>query len=361
MSLNPPFDQLFSDPQIQTLRSQTVKPGRVHPLVAVALHPGLPQSPNKIAINTCMALNHVLTWFPAWANNLKSRLLEPKDWASAESALAEIRACGALLEAGYPVVLGGKNADTGAKPEFHILLDSVETIVEVWNRNLAGNAAATGTPFGAPDPEKPGDSVLTNAIQRVAAVKEREHQAASAQPFVIWADLQSVETMRFDYSDHLQPLMSWNGVLESGAYWHALYGRKGDMLFESGMSHSRINTLLHDGRFNQQMKHGGRTRISGFIFSSPKTTAFLENPDAPFPIPIGFRKQLIQLPQFEIGVSLANWSEGLAARSVRVQRQYIAGVIRHELQQDVKAGTWYGRLILRCSDWLAAKAAQFGS
>lgn len=150
-------------------------------------------------------------------------------------------ACGALLEAGYPVVLGGKNADTGAKPEFHILLDGVETIVEVWNRNLAGNAAATGAPFGAPDPEKPGDSVLTNAIQRVAAVKEREHQAASAQPFVIWADLQSVETMRFDYSDHLQPLMSWNGVLESGAYWHALYGRKGDMLFESGMSHSRIN------------------------------------------------------------------------------------------------------------------------
>jgi len=348
----PPFDQLFSEDEIQKLRGLYVKSRRVHPLVSVALHPGPGQHPNLIAINTTRALGYVLPQFPGWVQGLKSRLLDEKDWTNAESALAEIRACGDLLRAGFPVRLGVTNVGTGAKAEFHVTLEGEKTIIEVWTRNLSKaelkgikaqqttststhnvqgatitTTVASVTPFGRPDSNKKGDSILTNVISRVAAIKEREHQAHDRCPFVIWADLQSVESMRFDYSSHLQPLMSWNGSLESGGYWHALYGRKGDIVLEMDTGRTRANTMLHDGRFKQRTKNGERTRVSAFVFSSSKVTAIMENPSAPFPLTTVFRRHLIDLPRFEIGLSLANWSDGLVARTVAAQREMIAGVI----------------------------------
>ena len=182
-------------------------------------------------------------------------------------------------------------------------------------------------PFGHPEPNKAGDSILANVIQRIAAVKEPEHQAHDQRPFVLWVDLQSKETMRFDHSDHLQSVMNCNGALESGGYWHALYGRKGDVLFEMQGGTTRTNILQHDGRYYKTMKHGGHTRVSAFVFSSPKTTAIMENPEAPFPLSTAFRRRLFNLPHFEIGLSLANWSDGLVARTVQVQRELITGLI----------------------------------
>jgi hypothetical protein len=122
------------------------------------------------------------------------------------------------IESGLLSVEVEKGGKSGTKPEFHVTADGKVTIVEVWNRNLRSlkTAMPSGTPFGSPNPDKEGDSVLTNVIQRVAAIKEREHQANELYPFVVWADLQSVETMRFDFKDHLLPMMSWNGALESG-------------------------------------------------------------------------------------------------------------------------------------------------
>jgi hypothetical protein len=270
----PPFDQLISEDEIQKLRALQDTHRRVHPLVSVALHPGAGQNPARISINTSRGLNYVLSKFPGWAQSLRSRLLDEKDWTNAESALAEIRACDDLRHAGFPVQLGAKIAGTGAKAEFRVSLEGQETIVEVWTRNLskadlkgmkAEQAASSSTrdvdggkittsvasiaPFGHPDSNKKGDSILTNVISRVAAIKEREHQAHDRCPLVIWVDLQSVESMRFDFSDHLQPLMSWNGALESGGYWHALYGRKGDIVLEMDTGRTRTNTMLHDGRF----------------------------------------------------------------------------------------------------------------
>ena len=42
---------------------------------------------------------------------------------------------------------------------------------------------------------------------------------------------------------------------------------------------TRTNILQHDGRYYKTMKHGGHTRVSAFVFSSPKTTAIMENPE----------------------------------------------------------------------------------
>ena len=132
---NQSFDELITDAEIEALRALYTPDTGAHPLVSVALHSEL-QNPSEIAANTCRALRYVLREFPKWAKDLRPRLLDAKDWTNAESALAEIRACGALLEARFPVKLGAKNAASGAKAEFHVPMDGVETIVEVWTRNL---------------------------------------------------------------------------------------------------------------------------------------------------------------------------------------------------------------------------------
>jgi len=355
-----PFDELFTEDEIEKLRALYNSAKRVHPLVQVALHPGAGQSPDKITINTARALRRVLDQLPKWvkSSDFKKRLTESKDWTNSESALAEIRAAGALLEAGFIIEVGSVS-ETGAKPEFRINLEGVETIVEVWTRNLGakdvkqlasdlGNseksaivknpdetlagtittAEASVAPFGAPDAAKEGDSVLTNVISRIAAIKEREHQAQDNRPFVLWVDLQNTNTLGgFDFSFELEPTKSGiRGGVESGGYWHALYGRKGDLLLENEEFRIKTNVMKHDGRFYQVMKDGKRTRVSGMIFSSPCMTAIMENPSPRHRLPDSFRNRLLYLPRFDISRSVLDWYPGLAAEIVLLQRRMIRDI-----------------------------------
>jgi hypothetical protein len=87
------------------------------------MRPGQGQALDQISINTSVALRAVLTKFPKWVESLKDRLANPKDWSSAESALAEIRAGGALLRARSDVQLGQTNK-AGGRADF--LLKSTE-------------------------------------------------------------------------------------------------------------------------------------------------------------------------------------------------------------------------------------------
>src|SRR4249920_1423611 len=100
---------MFSDSEIVKLHGLRKTHRRTHPLISVAMRPGQGQALDQISINTSVALRAVLTKFPKWVESLKDRLANPKDWSSAESALAEIRAGGALLRAGYDVQLGQTN------------------------------------------------------------------------------------------------------------------------------------------------------------------------------------------------------------------------------------------------------------
>jgi hypothetical protein len=135
--LNPPFNDVVSESEVENLRELYTPDRGAHPLVSAALHPGLGQNPGKTAVNTFRALRFVLRKFPDWVRDLRPRLLDAKDWTNAQSALAEIRACGGLLEAGFPIQLGGKKAGTGAKAEFQVSMDKRDTVIEVWGRNLS--------------------------------------------------------------------------------------------------------------------------------------------------------------------------------------------------------------------------------
>jgi hypothetical protein len=74
------------------------------------------------------------------------------------------------------------------------------------------------TPLGAPDSGKSGDSITANAISRLCAIKNEEHQLRAGIANVFWFDLQD------DYSWNLalepgevHPVSSWQGVMVSGA------------------------------------------------------------------------------------------------------------------------------------------------
>ena len=340
----PPFDELVTLDEIGKLReARTVV--AAHPLVSVALHPGPGQYPDQISNNTTHALRHVLDSMPDFAKNLKTRLTDTSDWTNSESALAEIRACGALLEGGYDVKTGSMT-QRGTRPEFEVARDGTRTIVEVWGRNLAlddhaalekdlqkphvrkdGNvsistAATVVAPFGAPT--KPGDTITLNVISRVASIKRDEHQVEPNVPFVVWVDLQSVSTLAgFDNQSQFQPIEDDGGELSSGGYWYGMYGRKGDVIFERG---SPPAPMLHDGRYFQVMKDGGATRVSAFIFSAPNHVVVMENPNAGNPLPVAFRNGLLLLPCFNIGLSVANWSANHVTQMLDLQRAAVAGL-----------------------------------
>jgi hypothetical protein len=338
-----PFEHIVSVDQICTLRdARTVI--AAHPLVSVALHPGEGQYPSQISNNTTRALTNVLTTLPEFAKGLKATLVDTSDWANAESALAEIRACGALLEGGYNVKVGAKTQQ-GTRPEFEVTRGGKRTIVEVWGRNLAledkatieedlknsssrkyGNVSiSTGVtvvaPFGAP--RKPGDTVTLNVISRVASIKRDEHQVEPHTPFVVWVDLQSIGALAgIDNESQFLPIENEGGKLSSGGYWYGLYGRNGDVIFERGSASARMG---HEGRYFQTMKHSTPTRVSAFIFSTPKHTIVMENPKASNPLQDAFRNGLLQLPRFDVGPSLANWSAGHVIKMLDVQRAAIIG------------------------------------
>lgn len=187
-------------------------------------------------------------------------------------------------------------------------------------------SSAVQTPFGMPKAGKKGDSVLTNTISKLAAVKSTEHQARSGKPFIVWIDLQG-EAMTFDNSSSLAPLTSFNGELYSGGYWCAFYARKGDVLFEGDrFSSVGASEMLHEGRFYQTKKNGDPTNVAAFILSSPNSTAVFEHPNATVPLSDRLRRKLVYLPWFTIERSVMNWKEGLVGEWVERQRELVCAV-----------------------------------
>jgi hypothetical protein len=165
-----------------------------------------------------------------------------------------------------------------------------------------GNVVTTGAtelfPTGVPDPGKPGDSVLTNTISRFAGIKSKETQIDPELPFVLWLDIHDPTVWGLDVADQLfSPLYSQQigGKVNCGPFWFALYGRKGDPLLASRGYDYRSMPMAHEGRFKQVMKsHGGQSRVSAVVFSFPKGTVLMENPNAVRPLTSRFRARMLK-------------------------------------------------------------------
>jgi len=338
--------------ELEKLRNAR-KPGRIHPLAALAF-----SDPHTFeAANTENAARHIAASDPAWLSSQRGRLLDTTDFTAASSALGEIRAYGALLEAGYIVHPRPRVGDK--VPEFDVDVGDGPVIVEVHTRQLdlavqreiahaelvahseRGTPGDHGVtvgepvdvvPFGPPNPKKKGDSVATNAISRVARIKEDENQVDHTKPFVLWLDLQDMTVWGLPLSDQqFSPLYTENndGEVGSGSFWFALYGRKGDPMIEMlGCDYCSV-PMLHDGRFYQRMKsHGGPTRVSAYVFALPSATVLMEHPTPLRSLPPKFRATMLRTPHFRLDLARCEWDQGLVEATVGHERRTVAAIAR---------------------------------
>jgi hypothetical protein len=322
-----------------------------HPLIVLAKA----TKPHDVATNTENAARSILRKDQNWLTKLKPRLLDTSDFTNSSSALGELRAYGALLDTAMAVSPNPGVPGKKVMPEFEVNAGDGAVIVEVHSRQLdpaqakaitehrkmhraehkialeeAKKAGEKGVvtsstigvvPLGAPDPRKPGDSVLTNSISRICGIKNEEKQIDPEKPFVLWLDLQDTTVWGVSLPEQqLSPIFSQfrsEGV-DSGALWFALYGRKGDPMIEMrGCDYHQI-AMLHDGRFTLSLK------ISAVVYSLPRTTVLMEHPAPARPLPPKFRASMLNLPFFALERSVCEWTPGLVAQYLHYQRTMVA-------------------------------------
>ena len=343
---------IITQNEIQLLQ-QATQSGERHPVAILALG----KSTGQVTINTEQAARIVAQKDVNWLTSLKPRLIDTTQFCNASSSLGELRAYWALLETGMtvspePIVAGKK-----VVPEFDVNAGDGSVIVEVHSRQLSSdqrvsakkhskeltakveaakkaNAATTAvitgelevTPFGDPNPITLGDSVLTNAISRIASIKDEETQIDPDKRFVLWLDLQDPTVWGLSIAEQqLAPLYteSKEGEVGTGALWFALYGREGDPMIETECFSYRVRNMLHHGRFFQTMKATGKpTRISAVVYSMPRATVLMENPSPALPLPLRFRASLLKAPFFLLDRSLCEWEPGLV--KARVDQEHKA-------------------------------------
>jgi hypothetical protein len=329
--------------------------GAQHPLKALFLAQPTPD----VTRNTERAARNVFKANQSWLSKLKPRLLDASDVTHASSALGEIRAYGGLLETAMSVKTNPRVAGKKVVPEFDVDAGDGSVIVEVHSRQLdpdqakaiadhqkrhlaeaevaaeeARNKGEKGVvtssaigviPLGAPDRNKPGDSVLTNAISRICRIKQDDKQIDPAKPFVLWLDLQDPTVFGpVMAEEQLSPIFSEfrNEGVGTGALWFALYGRKGDAMIEMNGLDYRQTAMLHDGRFVQS------PRISAVVYSLSRATVLKESPDPALRLPPLFRASLLRTPLFRLELSLCEWIPGLVKSQVNTAHNMVAAAAK---------------------------------
>lgn len=289
----------------------------------------------KRVFHTKVAFKIVLDKDRAWLEN-KKQSLESIDCIKSSSAFGELRAYGNLLTT-FQVVPG--NPDRGA--DFKVLENGKNECVyiEVQTKNLAQNSTIDHgatirvnnklrtemttkeiVPYGLPDCNKRNDSVCTNMISKICAIKQDETQLSDTVPSIIWVDLQDNSHM-FSELEHCMPILSKNEYLTSGCIWHALYGWKGAFIYDNSAEFDRnVFMMEHDGRFRQP------TKVSGFIFSFENATVLMENPWSQNKIPLWFKKGIFLLWQFSIKYSLVDYNNDTLEEYVECQRKYLNAI-----------------------------------
>ena len=334
-----PYLQYLTEAEIQVLCA-AVQSGYVHPTANLALAEGA----NRVGATTELAARSIHEENPHWLLHQRARLLDTTDFTNASSALGEIRAYGALLEAGLRVRPTPSVNGKAVLPDFEVDAGDGTAIVEVHSRQmapterealadfhqeLARKAEENRTkgknitmdhtdiaPLGHGDPAKAGDSVLTNAISKIASIKQNEKQIDATKPFVLWLDLQDPTVWGLPVSDaQLAPCFTdWHdGQVGAGAFWYALYGQKDDPMLDMGGCDYVTRPMLHDGRFVRP------TNISAVVLSLPDTTVLMEHPAANKPLSPLLRAGLIRLPYFKMELSLMEWRPGLVKDMVALQ------------------------------------------
>lgn len=305
-----------------------------------------------------------------WLKSIKARIAQLSDYEESVAALAELRCYGALLEAGFqvtPIPVGDSPT-----PDFAIEINGESGVVEVaaklehseQTRRAEGIArgdtpegverskhqvgqfsvefvVSESHPFGAPDPNKKGDTTQANAISRICSIKNKETQLAEGKPSLLWIDFRDMgawpEAMGVE---QLAPLISGHGgTLTSGAFWYAFYGWKGSPIFEE--THGKRQTITPMGHFGRFHPNGPKpSRYSGAVLCLSEAAVLFQNPVAETSISGQMRSGLMRLPWFNINHTVADWQPGDLSQALKLSESMIEELEKAALDPDeVFSGT----------------------
>lgn len=310
-------------------------------------------SPKDRLVNEAVALISVRDGGLAWLKSAKKRIAQISDFEECASALAETLCYGAMLEAGfgmYPIP-----TERTPTPDFHYDLGGFTGVVEVATKlehaeqvdrakkiaagetpdGVARSTFTTPTrkiesttavmhPFGAPDPDKEGDTTQTNAISRICAVKGKETQIVEGQPGILWIDFRDLGDWPGVLTvDDTSPLISGHGgSLTSGPFWYGFYGWKGAPVLEGhAPDRKSVTPMGHYGRFHPDSPK--KSLYFAAVICLEKATVLFENPAASERLPDAVRIALTRLPWFDISHSIADWKNGDVQRSTELARSMI--------------------------------------
>ncbi len=285
----------------------------------------LQQSPSggPRLFDTTQALRAVLAKNPRWLRQQRSRLSNVKDYAEPASALAEVRAYGYLLQAGFgvtPIPRGQR-----ATPDFVASTPGGDRIeVEVYTRQLEEGEARgladfhakpppqqiptsgvllrehSTAPFGRPHA---GETMTEQGISKLAQIKADASQFSGTVPGVLWVDGQDEELCLFPWREAAAPLTADYAGFHSGELWYACYGKKGLPIFERFWPAA----LGPEGAFNAgyvKMRHDGRfaapSRLSCLVVAAQACTLAMENPNADQKLPEHFWEVFARVRHFDL-------------------------------------------------------------
>jgi hypothetical protein len=342
---------LFDDSQLRLISDAPQWMGDRHPTWFPLYH----ETPRAIdfLVNRAVAIISRQNGGDDWLRGKTPRLLDLAEYNNAASTLAEIRAYGGLLAAGFEVSPIAESADV-ATPEFSIDAGDGPTTVEVFSKHQdekqdelvdaahsfdrplppdvrrntrpIGDKLLTTTtvviaPGGIPDPKKSNDSVTANFISRVCSIKQDERQISADRPALLIADFANFGgpvTSQFTTPVQTAPIVSGHTAINSGAIWYAMYGWKNAPIFQES---SRKVRMGHDGRF--RIKGAKQSRLSGLLAVFAKGAVLLENPWALHRLPEKARLRFLNYPWFDLTRTVADWQMGDADQQVAVSRRMI--------------------------------------
>lgn len=295
--------------------------------------------------STRQAILSIMDENEEWLKSLKSRLLNTKDYSDATSALAEIRAYGNLLYAGFDIK--PVPTSSGSTPDFLIEAEDLQIRVEVYAKGLDGENAQelnrfhtdplipreaekvavreiSVSPFGK---IKKGELTTENAISRIASIKQDEKQFDATSTNILWIDLQD-EIWFFDGYLTSKPIFGGTtGKYRSGYIWYAFYGEKDLPIFERASFERKTikqgTGMQHDGRYFLREGELFKSIIDFVVVSYRRHNIILENPNRAHNFTKDTWRKLACIPCVDITNSWLDWPDENLESRIRISKEQI--------------------------------------
>ena len=349
------FASLFSEDEKAIIQNAPKFHGRRHPTWTPLFAERASLRVAEHRLDQSVALMSNLPEARKWLQSKTHNLLDCEDITNASAAMAEIRAYGGLLDAGFdvePIRVSGKpTPEFFAKHGDHTLVVEVaskhqgqaqnELDEQLYNaihgrgplpegvehHHFQGANANIETfisvhhPGGTPDPDDPDDSVQTNVISKVCSIKDDEKQIGGDVPALLIADFSAFEEPGFEgLVKQASPIIRGHYGFTSGALWYAMYGWKNAPVFEE--LNDTLPRMLHEGRFSQSRQP--TSKLSGVLFVLPENSVLLEHPAPVHPLEPDTRLALCTYPWFDLAHSILDWEPGDAQSLLDLQRKMIS-------------------------------------